>query len=101
MTKEEKTKKYNERMALRLHPNTSAGKAPRASNLQPQVRKPSTKVNKGEEFVKKSNFNKQLVGKPVSGAEYFKVNKQGTLERYNPKVKMTKKQRREARHDRA
>jgi len=62
-----------------------------------QARKPSTKVNKGEEFKKVSNFNRQLIGKPVSHTEYVRVNQQGTLERVHKKVKMTKKQRRKER----
>ena len=54
-------KKYNEQMALRLAHSTNVKRFQKVSNTEPQIRYPSTKVNKGEAFTKVPNFDRKLL----------------------------------------
>ena len=53
-----KKKAYNKAMRNRAKVNHSAGKAP-INHKEPQIRKASTKVNKGDEFTKISNRDRR------------------------------------------
>ena len=57
-------KKYNERMKRRLYKSDhkgSPGNTYKSHRKAPQIRKPSTKVNKGEEFTRLSFFERRLL----------------------------------------
>ena len=59
--KERATEKYNDRMRARLQKTGNPGKAHKIHDKEPQTRKVSTKVNKGEEFDKsKKKWTKKL-----------------------------------------
>ena len=61
--KERAREKYNERMKERLRKSFrkhNTRNVCKRFTQKPQSRKPSTKVNKGEKFVKKSNAEKSM-----------------------------------------
>ena len=62
--KERATEKYNDRMRKRLRESDgkgSPGKAHKDNSKEPQIRKVSTKVNKGEEFTRLSKYARRLL----------------------------------------
>ena len=61
--KENATEKYNERMKRRLYKSDhkgSPGNTYKSHRKTPQIRKPSTKINKGEKFEKLSKFDRKI-----------------------------------------
>ena len=52
--------KYNDRMRARLQKVNSKGKSQKTCVYEPQTRKASTKVNKGEEFSKSKPWTKRI-----------------------------------------
>ena len=59
--KERAREKYNDRMKKRLHKVNGSGKAQKDHSKEPQKRKVSTKVNKGEEFTRLSKYARRLL----------------------------------------
>ena len=59
--KAKKKEKYNDRMKKRLQKVNGSGKAQKNHSKEPQSRKPSTKVNKGEEFTRLSKYARRLL----------------------------------------
>ena len=53
--------KYNDRMKKRLQKVNGSGKAQKDHGKEPQKRKPSTKVNKGEEFTRLSKYERRIL----------------------------------------
>ena len=61
--KEKETAKYNERMKERLFKSNQKGSSGRTKKVyakEPQIRKPSTKVNKGESFTKSKPWTSKI-----------------------------------------
>ena len=57
--KERATEKYNDRMRKRLQKVNVSGKSQKTCVYEPQTRKVSTKVNKGDEFSKIPNKDRR------------------------------------------
>ena len=53
--------KYNDRMKKRLQKVNGSGKAQKDRSKEPQSRKVSTKVNKGESFTRLSKYERRLL----------------------------------------
>lgn len=59
--KEIAKKKYNDRMKKRLHKVNGPGNTHKVHYKEPQSRKVSTKVNKGEEFTRLSRYERRIL----------------------------------------